>query len=270
MKTAESTYQEALRYLEKSYGPDHIEVAEVLNSMGLILKKRADYDRAETLYKRAIEICYATFGREQEHYKLGIFYNNLADLDRKRARFDQALELYRRALRSIEKALGPQHSEAGEILHNIGQVHHQLGQYKEAIEYINRALIIIKKEFGDKHYKYGMFLNSLGLAFSMTGDYGMGNVYLKQALQILQNNFGNDHLEVADVYMNLGDVTLKYLIELDGMKVKKQIEQETKLDEAKRFYLEAQRIIQSTLGSEHTKSLQLLSLIFILNHYSAF
>ncbi len=95
--------------------------------MGLVLKKRADYDGAEKLYRRAIEIAYDTFGRDQEHYKLGIFYNNLADLDRKRNRFDNALQLYQRALINIEKTLGPQHSEAAEILHNIGQVQHQLG-----------------------------------------------------------------------------------------------------------------------------------------------
>ncbi|CAF4414790.1 unnamed protein product, partial [Rotaria magnacalcarata] len=45
--------------------------------MGLVLKKRADYDGAEKHYKRAIEIVYDTFGHDQEHYKLGIYYNNL-------------------------------------------------------------------------------------------------------------------------------------------------------------------------------------------------
>jgi tetratricopeptide (TPR) repeat protein len=123
------TYQEALASLEQAFGPNHIEVAEVLNSMGLILKKRADYDGAEQHYKRAIRIVHDTFGHDQEHYKLGIYYNNLADLDRKRNRFEQALQLYQRALTSIEKTLGPQHSEAAEILHNIGQVQHQLGTF---------------------------------------------------------------------------------------------------------------------------------------------
>lgn len=123
------TYQEALASLEQAFGPNHIEVAEVLNSMGLVLKKRADYDGAEQYYKRAIRIVHDTFGHDQEHYKLGIYYNNLADLDRKRNRFDEALELYQRALTSIEKTLGPEHSEAAEILHNIGQVQHQLGSF---------------------------------------------------------------------------------------------------------------------------------------------
>ncbi len=113
--------------MEKSLGPNHIEVAEVLNSMGLVLKKRADYDGAEAYYKRAIQIVHDTFGSNQEHYKLGIYYNNLADLDRKRTKFDNALLLYKRALTAIEKTLGSQHSEAAEILHNIGQVQHELG-----------------------------------------------------------------------------------------------------------------------------------------------
>ncbi len=127
--------------LEKSFGPNHIEVAEVLNSMGLVLKKRADYDGAEEYYKRAIRIVQDTFGHNQEHYKLGIYYNNLADLDRKRNRFDDALQLYQRALTSIEKTLGPQHSEAAEILHNIGQVQHQLGLFVLPSEIFIRSLI---------------------------------------------------------------------------------------------------------------------------------
>jgi tetratricopeptide (TPR) repeat protein len=116
-----------LRCLEEAYGPNHIEVAEVLNSMGLVLKKRADYDGAEVYYKRAIRIVQDTFGHDQEHYKLGIYYNNLADLDRKRNRYEQALQLYRQALTSIENTLGSQHSETADILHNIGQIQHQLG-----------------------------------------------------------------------------------------------------------------------------------------------
>lgn len=64
-----------LTFLE---GPNHVEVAEVLNSQGLVLKKRADYDGAEKLYKRAIDIVVKTFG--EKHYKVGIYMNNLGDI----------------------------------------------------------------------------------------------------------------------------------------------------------------------------------------------
>ncbi|CAF3640658.1 unnamed protein product [Rotaria sp. Silwood1] len=126
-KTAEVTYKEALAALQESLGPKHIEVAEVLNSMGLVLEKRADYDGAEELYERAMRIAGDTFGPNQEHYELGIYYNNLADIHRKRNNYNYALHIYQRALKMIEKTLGSEHSEAAEILHNIGLVQHQLG-----------------------------------------------------------------------------------------------------------------------------------------------
>ena len=148
------------------------------------------------------------------------------------------------------------------------QRHSVLGNYKQAIDYINRALKIVKKEFGDKHYKYGMFLNSLGLAYAMTDDYGMAFVYLKQALQILVTSLGDNHVEVADAYFNLGDVCMKYLMEIDQVKGKNKGEQEVKLDEAHKSYLEAQRIVRLTFGDEHTKAIQLSSLVFIVDNFS--
>lgn len=290
-RTAEVTYKTALAALEESLGPKHIEVAEVLNSMGLLLKQKGDYNGAEIFYERAIKIIKDTFGPNQEHYKLGIYYNNLADLHRKPDDYDDALRVYRRALTIIEKTLGPEHSEAAEILHNIGRVQYQLGQlekikikqssifsllgnYKQAIGYIDRALAIIKKEFNDQHYKYGIFLNSLGLVYAMMNDYDTGYARLKQALQILLTTLGMDHIEIYDVYVNLGDICIKIVAEIDNksedeQKNKESNEKEIKLDEAKKYYLEAQRIAQKAFGVEHTKAKQILQLLSAVDNYQA-
>jgi hypothetical protein len=88
-----------------------------------------------------------------------------------------------------------------------------------------------------------MFLNSLGLAYAMINDYKMAYVHVKQALQILLTSLGANHIEVCDVY--------------------------SKLEEAKKNYLEAQRIVQSTFGNEHTKAIQLVSLLFIIENYNS-
>jgi tetratricopeptide (TPR) repeat protein len=143
-----------------------------------------------------------------------------------------------------------------------------LGNYKQAIDYINRALIIIKREFGDKHYKYGMFLNSLGIAYAMMNDYRMAYVHLKQALQILINTLGPNHIEVCDVYSNLGEVCMKFVIENGQQKEQNQNEKQSKLEEAKKHFLEAQRIVQATFGSEHIKAIQFMSLLFIIDNYN--
>jgi len=106
--------------------------------MGLVLKKRGNYEAAEELYTRAIKAVIKTFG--ENHYKFGIYTNNLADTYlcrsfhtyltnlqafvryRKRHQLDKALPLYKKALSTIEATLGANHSEAAEVLHNMGLV----------------------------------------------------------------------------------------------------------------------------------------------------
>ena len=114
-----------------------------------------------------------------------------------------------------------------------------------------------------------MFLNSLGLAYAMINDFGMAFVHLNQSLQLLINNLGKNHIEVADVYFNLGDVTMKHVTDIEKIKGKQFYDKKMKLEEAKNFYLEAQRIVNSTFGHEHTKALQLASLLFIIHHYES-
>jgi tetratricopeptide (TPR) repeat protein len=144
-----------------------------------------------------------------------------------------------------------------------------LGNYTQAIEYIDRALAIIKNEFDDRHYKYGMFLNSLGLAYAMNDDYQTAYTHMKQALQILLTGLGQDHIEVCDVYSNLGDVCMKLVAECDQAKEKKSsgTDKQSKLEEAKKYYSQAQRIAQATFGADHTKTRQFASLLFIIDNY---
>jgi tetratricopeptide (TPR) repeat protein len=114
-----------------------------------------------------------------------------------------------------------------------------------------------------------MFLNSLGLAYAMLNDYKIAYIHLKQALQILLNSLGPNHIEVCDVYINLGDTCMKLVVEIDEQKEKNQNEKQSKLDEAKKNYIEAQKIVQSTFGNEHTKALQILSLLYIIDNYNS-
>ncbi|CAF3464445.1 unnamed protein product, partial [Rotaria sp. Silwood2] len=94
-------------------------------------------------------------------------------------------------------------------------------------------------------------------------------IHLKQSLQILLNSLGPNHIEVCDVYSNLGDICMKFVVEIDQQKQINQSEKQSKLEEAKTYYLEAQRIVQATFGNEHTKAIQFSSLLFIINNYNS-
>lgn len=144
------------------------------------------------------------------------------------------------------------------------------GNYKQAIAHIDRALVIIKKEFNDQHYKYGIFLNSLSLVYAVMDDYDTAYVHAKQALHILLDTLGMDHIEICDVYTNMGDICMKIVAEIDKkqkdqQQSQKSTEKQVKLDEAKKYYSDAHRIIQKTFGDRHTKTQQSLALLSIVD-----
>lgn len=134
--------------------------------------------------------------------------------------------------------------------------------------HIDRALAIIKKEFNDKHYKYGIFLNSLGLVNAVMNDYDKAYVHVKQALQILFDTLGMDHIEICDVYINMGNICMKIVDEIDKQQNDLDCtEKLVKLDEAKKCYSEASRIIKKTFGDKHIKTQQSLELLSIVDNY---
>eukprot|EP01124_Arcella_intermedia_P034809 TRINITY_DN8695_c0_g2_i1.p1 TRINITY_DN8695_c0_g2~~TRINITY_DN8695_c0_g2_i1.p1 ORF type:complete len:526 (-),score=117.47 TRINITY_DN8695_c0_g2_i1:19-1569(-) len=98
------------------------------------------------------------------------------------------------------------------------------------------------------------------MSFAMCNNFHEAYSRLTQSLTILIHKLGKDHVEVADCQAFLGDVCMKLYVEA-GI--------QDKLEEARKFYLEANRIIKAALGEEHTKCKQFQSLLFICENFIA-
>jgi tetratricopeptide (TPR) repeat protein len=61
---AEPLFRRALAILEESLGPDHPDVALVLNNLALLLQATNRLGEAEPLYRRALAILERAFGPE--------------------------------------------------------------------------------------------------------------------------------------------------------------------------------------------------------------
>ncbi len=59
---AEARSKEALQLDREALGPDHPDVGRDLHSLGLVYHGLGQYDQAEQLYRRALEIFTADFG----------------------------------------------------------------------------------------------------------------------------------------------------------------------------------------------------------------
>ena len=106
---AEPLMRRALAIDEKSYGPEHPDVARDLNNLAQLLQDTNRLGEAEPLMRRALAIDEKSYG--PEHPAVARDLNNLAQLLQATNRLEEAEPLMRRALAIDEKSYGPEHPD---------------------------------------------------------------------------------------------------------------------------------------------------------------
>jgi tetratricopeptide (TPR) repeat protein len=104
LSEAEPLMRRALAIDEKSFGPEHPNVAIRLNNLASLLQD-TNLGEAEPPYRRALTIDEKNFGTE--HPKVALRLNNLAQFLTDISRLTEAEPLMRRALAIDEKSFGP-------------------------------------------------------------------------------------------------------------------------------------------------------------------
>jgi Tetratricopeptide repeat len=64
---ARDLHERALRIFEREYGPDHVEVARTLTSLGIAWRELVKPDKARDLYVRALRIFCAHYPNGHPH-----------------------------------------------------------------------------------------------------------------------------------------------------------------------------------------------------------
>ena len=140
---AEPLYSRALAIGEKSYGPDHPNVAIRLNNLAALLQATNRLAEAEPLYRRALAIDEKSYG--PDHPNVAINLNNLAQVLQDTNRLAEAEPLMRRALAIDEKSYGPDHPDVATHLNNLALLLQDTNRLAEAEPLYRRALAIDEK-----------------------------------------------------------------------------------------------------------------------------
>ena len=90
-----STGNEALKVAEKTFGPEHPDVALTLNNLAQLYSDQERYDDAESLYKRVLTILEKALG--PDHQNVAYVLEEQASLCLKTGRKDEAEKLSERA-----------------------------------------------------------------------------------------------------------------------------------------------------------------------------
>ena len=192
---AEPLMRRALAIDEKSYGPDHPDVAIRLNNLAQLLQATNRLAEAEPLMRRALAIDEKSYG--PDHPNVAIRLNNLAGLLQDTNRLAEAEPLMRRALAIDEKSYGPDHPNVAIRLNNLAGLLQATNRLAEAEPLMRRALAIDEKSYGPDHPKVAIRLNNLAQLLQATNRLAEAEPLMRRALAIDEKSYGPDHPNVA-------------------------------------------------------------------------
>jgi tetratricopeptide (TPR) repeat protein len=149
---AERLYQEELLELEEALGPDHPDVASVLNNLGRLYYEQERYAEAEPLYRRSLQIVEANYG--EEHPKAARRLVNLAELYLATGVKGRADALCQRALAIQESGFGPRDSSTVKSLKEYAAMLRNKNRTAEA-EQLEARLSVSRMERRDRRRRHG-------------------------------------------------------------------------------------------------------------------
>ena len=195
---------QVLAMREQLLGPDHPDVATVLNSFGSLYEQVGRYADAEQFYKRMLAIREKALSpNHPDYFLVAQSLNNLAAVYDHQGRYAEAEPLYKRSLTIFEKALGPDNFEVASLLNNLAGVYDHQGRYAEAEPLYKRSLAMREKAIGLDNVSVAQLLNNLAVLYHNQARYTEAEPLYKRSLAIYEKALGLDHPDVAQSLNNL-------------------------------------------------------------------
>lgn len=241
---AEKLYLKAIEIQKKSWGENHLEYANLLNSMGLISKQLGNYSKAEDYYLKGLSIC-KSIGRLDTLY--ATILNDIADLFQSTDNYDKAEIFYKNAIHICDSILGKEHEDYIGTLNNLAFNYKQQGDYLKAETNYLQGLMLCRKALPKDHIYYSVLLDNIGVLYYTMGKYQIAEKYCMEAIEIRKQTLGTLHPHYANSLEHLGR-----LYELMG-----------KWQKSEYYYMETLRIRSKILVPQNSK--YIISLINLGN-----
>jgi tetratricopeptide (TPR) repeat protein len=168
--------------------------AVLLNNLGIITSKQAEWDQAIEFYQKALE----TTERIEDTHGMAKAFGNLGNVYLQKGEWKQAIAFYEKDL-EISERLGDIHGMA-QTYANLGTVYAHKGEWEQAIAFYEKDLEISER-LGDIHGMAGTYTN-LGGVYRQKGEWERAITLCQKALETMEQ-VGDIH-GMAQTYTNLG------------------------------------------------------------------
>lgn len=272
-REAVAQFARARQLATQMFGANHINVAALAQTEGLLLKQLGEYDRAETLIAQGLKIAQAVGDQDFEAEAL----NNLATTKWEQAHYAESQALHEQAFVKLSQRYGSNHPNVAVSRNNLAGVYKSLGRYVEADRLYQDSIKVLRnhqpqyaieladalmnladlyssqghlprsesmllegieikqRSLGPNHYEVARTRNNLAALYSTMGRYQESENLQKQVLKSLEAGLGPEHVDVARTALNLAGL----------------YQRQKRYDEAEAHYQRALAIRSKVLGPEH-------------------
>lgn len=206
LKSAKSTFSQALDLALVTFGEDHPKVAALRSNFALVLRDLGELPSARALLEQALAFYARSLGEDHPSVatcrsNLAMVLLNLGDLATARALLEQALAS---DLRNFEE----DHRLVALRRTNLASVLYSLGEPTNARALLEQALAFYLGAFGEDHPTVARCRSNLAAVLRSLGELTYARALLEQALAANLRTFGEDHPNVATPRFNLALIYL--------------------------------------------------------------
>lgn len=198
---AEPLFEHALTILTHLLGPQHVDVATVLNHLGNLNLHMGRQRAAQSFLERSLAIRENVLGPDAPD--VGIVLGNLACVLIEQHDLGRALPLRLRELAIMEKAHHAMHPCVATACNNLAAIYHDINKPDLAEPLYKRSIEISEQSLVPDHPEVGDALNNLAELYRAQGKYDLAEPLYKRSLAIREKALGPDHPDVAMSLNNL-------------------------------------------------------------------
>ncbi len=145
-------YERSIELFERLDPPSVLDVADLCNNLAFIYKSRGDFETAEGLYLKGLQICHDSLGPEDE--ETAAICNNVGALYLAAGYYEQARGMHMMALEARSKTFGEHHLETAQSHANLALALCETDELGLAREHFESALRIFEDKIREAPMDY--------------------------------------------------------------------------------------------------------------------
>jgi tetratricopeptide (TPR) repeat protein len=198
-------YEQAVKVGEEYYRFGHVDIANDLSMIAIILTDRVKFDEAIHNYQRALNIRENSY--PFDHVKVAENLICIGNILYRQEKYYEALDYHQRALRIRRQYNPSDHIDIAHSLNNVANILDQQGEYEEALNYHQQALEIKEKCVPRCYADIATSLNNIGVCYEKQKQIMMALDYYRRALDTYKKPTPANHQNRIKIVRNIRRLT---------------------------------------------------------------